>query len=87
MKFPQTLRLRGCEGVSVPDLAALDAGISRYVGKPGVEVQALNALSLSHYRKCVLKGELACADAATAELLSVPFDAPKTPKLTAPKEG
>lgn len=84
MKFPQTLRLRGCEGVNVPDLAALDAGISRYVGKPGVEVQALSSLALSHYRKCVQKGELVCADAATAELLSVPFDAPKTSK---PKEG
>lgn len=84
MKFPQTLRLRGCEGVSVPDLAALDAGISRYVGKPSEEVHVANALALSHYRKCVKLGELAVVDRASAELLGVPFDAPKTSK---PKEG
>jgi len=84
MKFPQTLRLRGCEGVNVPDLAALDAGISRYVGKPGEEVRALSSLALGHYRKCVQKGELVPADKATADALGVAFDAPKPSK---PKEG
>jgi len=84
MKFPQTLRLRGCEGVSVPDLAALDAGISRYVGKPSEEVHVATALALAHYRKCVKAGELVPADKASADLLGVPFDAPK---LSKPKEG
>lgn len=84
MKFPQTLRLRGCEGVSVPDLAALDVGVCRYVGKPAEQVQASSALALSFYRKAVLNGELAPADKATADLLGVPFAEPKASK---PKEG
>lgn len=84
MKFPQTLRLRGCEGVSVPDLAALDAGISRYVGKPGEQVQVTSALVLGFYRKAVALGELVPADKASADLLGVAFDAPKPSK---PKEG
>lgn len=84
MKFPQSLRLRGVEGVNVPDLAALDAGISRYVGKPNTDVVAVSPLALSHYRKCVVLGELAPLDKATADLLGVAFDAPKPTK---PKEG
>ena len=40
MKLPVSLRLRGRDGVNVPDLAALDAGISRYVGKPSEDVVA-----------------------------------------------
>lgn len=84
MKFPQKLRLRGCEGVSVPDQAALNAGVSRYVGKPTEEVAVPDALVLGFYRKAVLLGELAPVDKASADMLGVAFDAPKPSK---PKEG
>lgn len=80
MKLPVSLRLRGRDGVNVPDIAALDAGISRYVGKPSEDVVATSSLALSHYRKCVLLGELVPADKSTADALGVAFDVPKSPK-------
>lgn len=82
------LRFRAFEHVDVQDVMAIKVGVNRIIGKrldasgKAVVDDDFGLLRLSPQdmselrpmlRKCVQKGELACADAATAQALGLPF--------------
>jgi hypothetical protein len=95
-----TMRVRAVEGVNVPNMAALEMGVRRVVGKdadgsvrPEGETMVCSGKDASNHRsfyaKGVRLGELVAIDAETAAMAGVTFQAPASApqKPTKGKDG
>jgi hypothetical protein len=81
------LKVRAVAHAMVPNYAALDAGSKRFIGRKAVvsadgvlnfELDGVHEIAeMAEYKRSVRDGDLEAADAETAALCGVKFNAPK----------